>query len=114
MDWETATLEYGGDEDTPSIQPHAAANRASMEQCPHAAHCRNGLLRAAPATPEMLTEREREIMRWTAEGKTAFEVGLIVGLTERAVNFHIGRVLVKLGATNKTHAAVMAAVMGIL
>jgi DNA-binding CsgD family transcriptional regulator len=63
---------------------------------------------------EVLTERQREVMRWTAVGKTAFEVGMIVGVTERAVNFHIGRVLSKLGATNKTHAAVMAAVMGIL
>jgi len=69
---------------------------------------------ASPNTPEVLTEREREVLRWTAEGKTAFEIGLIVGLTERTVNFHIGRVLIKLAATNKTQAAVKAARLGIL
>jgi hypothetical protein len=35
-------------------------------------------------------------------------------LTERTVNFHISRVLAKLGANNKTQAAVKAALMGLL
>jgi LuxR family transcriptional regulator len=64
--------------------------------------------------PVALTTRQREVMLWTAEGKTAFEISVIVGLTERTVNFHIGRVLAKLGANNKTQAAVRAALMGLL
>lgn len=69
---------------------------------------------AAQRPVNRLTRREREVMLWTAEGKTAFEVGVIVGLTERTVNFHISRTLAKLGATNKTQAAVKAAVLGML
>jgi DNA-binding CsgD family transcriptional regulator len=61
-----------------------------------------------------LTTRQREVMLWTAEGKTAFEISVIVGLTERTVNFHISRVLAKLGANNKTQAAVRATLMGLL
>lgn len=82
-----------------------------MHQCPHPTFCKTCLLLAAP---EALTERELEVVRWTANGKTAFEVGVIIGLTERTVNFHISRVLQKLNATNKTQAAVKAAVLGML
>jgi DNA-binding CsgD family transcriptional regulator len=67
-----------------------------------------------PPAPPRLTQREREVLRWTAEGKTAFEIGIIVGLTERTVNFHIRHVLAKFEATNKTQAAVKATVMGLL
>src|SRR3954447_2052643 len=67
-----------------------------------------------PTVPTALTTRQREVMLWTAEGKTAFEISVIVGLTERTVNFHISRVLAKLGANNKTQAAVRAAAMGLL
>jgi DNA-binding CsgD family transcriptional regulator len=69
---------------------------------------------ASRPVPPCLTRRELEVLRWTAEGKTAFEISVIVGLSERTVNFHIHRVLAKLEATNKTQAAVKAAVMGLL
>jgi LuxR family transcriptional regulator, quorum-sensing system regulator SolR len=30
------------------------------------------------------------VLRWSAEGKTAEDIGHILHLTERTVNFHIG------------------------
>jgi LuxR family quorum-sensing system transcriptional regulator SolR len=36
----------------------------------------------------VLTTRERDVLRWTSEGKTSAEIGEILHMTERTVNFH--------------------------
>lgn len=53
-------------------------------------------------------------MKWTAEGKIASDIGMILGLSTRTVNFHISSAMKKLGANNKTSAVVMAAKSGLL
>jgi DNA-binding CsgD family transcriptional regulator len=60
-----------------------------------------------PHPPE-LTPREVEILRWTMEGKTAWAVGAILGVTEGTVNFHLRNIFRKLGASSK-HQAVLKA-----
>ena len=67
-----------------------------------------------PETQAQLTAREIEVLRWTAEGKTSNEIAQILSISERTANFHINNILVKLGALNKTQAAVKAAVLGLL
>lgn len=61
-----------------------------------------------------LTAREIEVLRWTGDGKTSGEVGQIMGISERTVNFHINNSLEKLGAVNKTAAVIKAAMLGLL
>lgn len=61
-----------------------------------------------------LSAREREVMRWTAAGKTAYEVGRILGITTRTVNFHVASVLEKLNVPNKTQAAVKATILDLM
>lgn len=61
-----------------------------------------------------LSEREREVLRWAAAGKTSCEIGMILGVTERTINFHVASVIAKLNASNKTHAAVKAVLLGII
>jgi LuxR family transcriptional regulator len=51
-----------------------------------------------------LTQRESEVITWSANGKTSSEISLILGLSERTVNWHIKNVVEKLGVTNKTGA----------
>jgi DNA-binding CsgD family transcriptional regulator len=63
--------------------------------------------------PMPLTEREVEILRWTAAGKTAWEIGGILNISERTVNFHVQNVMEKFGVHNKTHAAAKALGMGL-
>jgi len=36
-----------------------------------------------------LTPRELTCLHWAALGKTSWEMGVILGLTERTINFHI-------------------------
>lgn len=67
-----------------------------------------------PETEARLSNREIEVLRWTAEGKTSGEIAEIIRISERTVNFHISNAMVKLNATNKTAAAIRAAVLGLL
>jgi DNA-binding CsgD family transcriptional regulator len=60
-----------------------------------------------------LTHREVEVLRWCAAGKTAAEIGTILDLKSRTVNFHVSRAIHKMGASNKTQAAVQAALSGV-
>jgi LuxR family transcriptional regulator, quorum-sensing system regulator BjaR1 len=51
-----------------------------------------------------LSDREREILAWASEGKTAWEIGCILTLSQRTVEWHIGQACKKLGATNRLQA----------
>ena len=78
-----------------------------------------GMLRMAaaqrpPEPPIRLTTREVEVLRWTADGKTSHEVGQIMAISERTVNFHINNSLLKLGANNKTSGVIKAAILRLL
>lgn len=67
--------------------------------------------------PEMeasLSDREVEVLRWTAEGKTSAEISYILNISGRTVNFHISNAMIKLNAVNKTSAVIRAARIGIL
>lgn len=68
----------------------------------------------APEARIELTPREREVLCWTGEGKTAHEIGQILNISERTVNFHVNNVLLKLNATNKVQAVVKAIALGLI
>jgi LuxR family transcriptional regulator, quorum-sensing system regulator SolR len=70
--------------------------------------------RLAPESCARLTGREREVLRWTGEGKTSYEIGRILSISERTVNFHVNNVLSKLAATNKVQAVVKAIATGLI
>jgi DNA-binding NarL/FixJ family response regulator len=64
--------------------------------------------------PLELTERERDVLRWTAAGKTSSETGTILGISARTVNYYMTSILLKLNAVNKTHAVVKAVMLDLL
>jgi LuxR family quorum sensing-dependent transcriptional regulator len=55
-----------------------------------------------------LTPREREVLHWIAAGKSSWDVSVILGISERTVNWLISRATRKLNAVNRTHAVVNA------
>jgi DNA-binding CsgD family transcriptional regulator len=61
-----------------------------------------------------LTPRELEVLRWTMEGKTAWEVGAILGISERTAVLHIQNAMRKLGSNNKHQAVLKALRMGLI
>ena len=61
-----------------------------------------------------LTPRELDALRWTMEGKTAWEVGAVLGISERTVVFHVTNAMHKLGCNNKQQAVLKALRLGLL
>ena len=67
----------------------------------------------SPDAPS-LTPRELEAMRWTMDGKTAWEVGSILGITERTAVLHLNNAMRKLGCVNKHQAVLKALRLGLI
>jgi DNA-binding CsgD family transcriptional regulator len=58
----------------------------------------------------MLNDREIEALTWVARGKTSAQIGEMVGLSKRTIDFHLDNARIKLGATTRTQAAIKAAI----
>jgi len=70
---------------------------------------------AAPAVPNArLTARELEVLTWTAKGKTRWEIGEILHISEETVKKHLLNASGRLQASNKTHAVALALLHGII
>jgi len=61
-----------------------------------------------------LTERELEVLRWSADGKSATEIGDILSISKNTVDFHIKNAVHKLQTSNKTAAVARAIMLGLL
>ncbi|TAN61617.1 LuxR family transcriptional regulator [bacterium] len=59
-----------------------------------------------------LTPRENEILKWMVEGKTNWEISVILGISERTASFHVQNIEEKLNAVNKIHAVAIACEQG--
>jgi len=84
-----------------------------------AVHAQDAALRVLlPAPPQIevpgLTPRELESLRWTMEGKTAWELGNILGISERTAVLHVNNATHKLGCINKHQAVLKALRMGLI
>ena len=55
-----------------------------------------------------LTARELECLRWAAEGKTGWEIGRLLGISERTVVFHVENAARKLGVFGRRQAVARA------
>ena len=60
-----------------------------------------------PLAPQ-LTPREREVLTWTAAGKTAPEIAIILALSQSTITQYVKSACKKLDATNKSHAVAIA------
>jgi LuxR family quorum sensing-dependent transcriptional regulator len=66
---------------------------------------RSILLRETEARAEIkLTPRERETLQWAAEGKSEWEIGERMGISEHGVDKHMRSAREKLGTRTRTHA----------
>lgn len=102
-----------------SAQPLSAeelqANEVRMRWLVNIAHL---VLKPAPVqSPQVkqhLTDREVEVLKWTADGKTSSEIADILLLSIDTVNFHVKNAVSKLSVANKTAAVVRAVMLGLL
>ena len=83
---------------------------------------RNGIAMAlhvlvsAPLRPEQpaLRPRELEVLRWTMDGKTAWEVAAVLGITERTVVLHLQHAMQRLDCASKHQAVLKALRLGLI
>ncbi|MGG2461559.1 response regulator transcription factor [Streptomyces sp. RGM 3693] len=72
-------------------------------------------LDSAAALPRAaLTDREEEVLRWMATGLSNPEIAKSLTVSLETVKTHVGNVLAKLGAQNRTHAVVIAYESGLV
>ena len=69
--------------------------------------------RLQPERPK-LSPRELDALRWTMDGKTGWEVGSIMGISERTAVLHISTGMHKLGCNNKHQAVLKALRLGLI
>jgi len=72
----------------------------------------NGLL--SPEVNAVLNDREREVLSWTAQGKTAGEIGSILSISARTIEWHIQKARRKINAVNVVHAIALAIKAGVI
>lgn len=67
-----------------------------------------------PPPKVVLTDREVEALTWSAQGKSSGDIGVLMNVSERTVNFHIANAMRKLGVTTRIQAAVKASIAGMI
>lgn len=100
----------------PLTSTELSANETAMRWLVQVAHvaCAKLLVRQNADTLQALTAREREVLQWTADGKSAQDIADILKLSKSAVDFHITNAIRKLQTANKTAAVARAVLLGLL
>ncbi len=80
---------------------HLAMNRISQQKLP------------SEDVPS-LTKRELEVLSWLKDGKTSWEISVILDISERTINFHVANVKQKLNASNRMNAVAQAMHLGLV
>jgi LuxR family quorum sensing-dependent transcriptional regulator len=63
-------------------------------------------------TKRRLSNRERQILTWTALGKSAWDISCILGISEVTAHKHVSSAMKKLNSVNKAHAVATALLTG--
>ncbi|WP_234818825.1 helix-turn-helix transcriptional regulator [Sinorhizobium fredii] len=78
-------------------------------------------VRVAKLTNSSITEKtpvlslkEKECILWVARGKSSWDIGSIMNISENTVNFHIKNVMRKLDTSSRTVAAIKAISLGFI
>jgi DNA-binding NarL/FixJ family response regulator len=69
---------------------------------------------AMHTTDDQLTERELEVLKLVAKGNANKEIAALLSVREDTVKSHIGNILEKLGANDRTHAVTIGLKRGII
>jgi DNA-binding CsgD family transcriptional regulator len=109
----------GVDRDQPLPKDPAEVTRMVAALQLFAVHAQEASIRTllpAVSGPDLpsLTPRELETLRWTMEGKTAWEVANVLGISERTAVLHANNAMHKLGCVNKHQAVLKALRLGLI
>lgn len=111
---------FGVERDKPLPDDRLELQRMVADLQLFAVHAQDAAMRLlSPSMPSherapVLTPRELEALRWTMEGKTAWEVGTILGISERTAVLHVNNAMHKLGCASKHQAVLKALRLGLI
>jgi DNA-binding CsgD family transcriptional regulator len=83
---------HGAELDAPSIAPSSELDAPSIT----------------------LSQRERDCLNWTAQGKSSWDIGMILAISENTVNFHVKNAMRKLDSTSRIVAVLKAVRLGLI
>jgi putative nucleotidyltransferase with HDIG domain len=95
------------------IAQEVAAGRLDGEACAAVLDV-SGLPRPPRSYPCDLTEREVQVLRLTARGRTNREVAAVLGISDRTVGHHLAHIYNKTGRRTRAGVAVLATEHGLL
>jgi len=61
-----------------------------------------------------LSRREKEVLNWLKEGKSSWDISIILDISERTVNYHVYNIMQKLEVVNRAQALAVALGMGLI
>ncbi|MBY0429554.1 MAG: LuxR family transcriptional regulator [Rhodospirillales bacterium] len=67
-----------------------------------------------PATLIQLTPHQKQCLLWTGRGKSSWDIGMIMNISEHTVDYHLKRAMKRLGANNRILAVVTAIRLGLV
>jgi len=62
----------------------------------------------------LLSPREKQALEWAAKGKSTWEIGVLLGISNKCAEFHLEGAKRKLQVFNRTHAVAKAIMLGLL
>jgi len=81
-------------------------------------HFHQTLIRVSKTIPFkdkiFLSPREQEVLKWVAHGKSSWDISVILGISERTINFHVNSIMQKLDAVTRAHAVAIAFDLGLI
>ncbi len=95
------------------IQAIKAASEGQVQLSPQAAARLMREVRA-PESPEALTDRETEVLRLLAQGRSNKEIAHLLTIGEKTVKTHVSSILAKLNVSSRTQAALYAVRIGLV
>ena len=110
----------GVDRDAPLPNDDDALVRLMADLQLLAVHAQGAAIRLLNPEPVLqadvphLTPSEREVLKWTMEGKSARDVADILGMSENTVNFHLRNVMSRMDVSSKHQAVRKAMAAGLI
>jgi LuxR family quorum sensing-dependent transcriptional regulator len=72
------------------------------------------VIRETPGTGVSLAPREKEALQWASEGKSEWEIGMIMGISEHGAEKHLRSARAKLGVSSRVHAVAQGIRLGLI
>lgn len=103
----TAVVSFASSAPDAEADPHIGWLHALATQF-HVAYTRLSVGNRPVHPPIHLSQRERDCLAWSARGKSSWDIGMILGISEHTVTFHIKNAMAKFGTTSRIVAIVQA------